>query len=90
MAVLSKITLPDGTTYDFKDSISGYTSNTGTITKISTTAPLSGGASSGEVTLSIGAASSTAAGTLSSAYFTLLSKLNAHISFDSRGNIMFT
>lgn len=90
MANITQIKLPDGTAYNIKDDISGYTSNTGTITKISTTAPLSGGATSGEVTLSIGAASTNSAGTLSSAYFTLLSKLDAHISFDTNGYIMFT
>lgn len=38
MANLSAIKLPNGTTYNLKDSISGYTTNTGTITKIQTTA----------------------------------------------------
>jgi len=32
--VISKITLPDGTTYNIQDNTSGYTSNTGTISKI--------------------------------------------------------
>lgn len=90
MAVLKKITLPNGTTYDIKDDVSGYTSNVGTITGITTTAPLSGSGTSGSVALSIAAASGNADGTLSSAFFTLLSSLNAHISFDSSGNIMFT
>lgn len=31
MAVISKITTPDGVTYDIKDSVSGYTTNTGTV-----------------------------------------------------------
>ena len=38
MADVSKIKLPNGTTYDIKDTVSGYTTNTGTITKIQTTA----------------------------------------------------
>lgn len=38
MADVSKIKLPNGTTYDIKDTVSGYTKNTGTITKIQTTA----------------------------------------------------
>ena len=38
MADVSKIKLPDGTTYDIKDTVSGYTKNTGTITKVQTTA----------------------------------------------------
>ena len=38
MANLSQIKLPNGTTYDIKDSISGYTTNTGTITQVKTTA----------------------------------------------------
>ena len=38
MADVSKIKLPNGTTYDIKDTTSGYTKNTGTITKIQTTA----------------------------------------------------
>lgn len=43
MADISKIKLPDGTTYNVKDSVSGYTSNTGTVTKVSTGAGLTGG-----------------------------------------------
>lgn len=38
MADISKITLPDGSTYDIVDKKSGYTKNTGTITKVKTTA----------------------------------------------------
>ena len=38
MANISAIKLPSGTTYNIKDSISGYTTNTGTITKVQTTA----------------------------------------------------
>lgn len=38
MADVSKIKLPSGTTYNIKDTVSGYTTNTGTITKIQTTA----------------------------------------------------
>lgn len=38
MADVSKIKLPNGTTYDIKDNVSGYTTNTGTITKVQTTA----------------------------------------------------
>lgn len=38
MADVSKIKLPSGTTYNIKDTISGYTTNTGTITKVQTTA----------------------------------------------------
>ena len=38
MANISAIKLPSGTTYDIKDSISGYTTNTGTITQVKTTA----------------------------------------------------
>ena len=38
MADVSKIKLPSGTTYNIKDIISGYTTNTGTITKVQTTA----------------------------------------------------
>lgn len=38
MADISAIKLPSGTTYNLKDTISGYTTNTGTITKIQTTA----------------------------------------------------
>ena len=38
MANLSQIKLPNGTTYNIKDSISGYTTNTGTITQVKTTA----------------------------------------------------
>lgn len=38
MANLSAIKLPNGTTYNLKDSVSGYTTNTGTITKVQTTA----------------------------------------------------
>ena len=38
MADVSKIKLPSGTTYNIKDTVSGYTKNTGTITKIQTTA----------------------------------------------------
>ena len=38
MADVSKIKLPNGTTYNIKDTTSGYTTNTGTITKIQTTA----------------------------------------------------
>ena len=34
MANISKIKTPDGTTYNVKDSVSGYTTNTGTITGI--------------------------------------------------------
>ena len=37
MANVSAIKLPNGNTYTIKDSISGYTTNTGTITKVSTT-----------------------------------------------------
>lgn len=35
MAVISKITTPDGVVYDIKDSVSGYTTNTGTVTGVS-------------------------------------------------------
>lgn len=38
MANISQIKLPNNTTYDIKDNVSGYTTNTGTITKIQTTA----------------------------------------------------
>lgn len=38
MANISKIKTPDGTTYNVKDSVSGYTTNTGTITSVKTTA----------------------------------------------------
>ena len=38
MANLSAIKLPNGTTYNLKDTVSGYTTNTGTITKVQTTA----------------------------------------------------
>lgn len=38
MADVSKIKLPSGTTYNIKDTVSGYTTNTGTITKVQTTA----------------------------------------------------
>lgn len=38
MANITKIKLPDGGTYDVKDTVSGYTSNTGTITSVKTTA----------------------------------------------------
>ena len=38
MADVSKIKLPSGTTYNIKDTVSGYTKNTGTITGIKTTA----------------------------------------------------
>jgi len=38
MANISAIKLPSGNTYNIKDSISGYTTNTGTITKVQTTA----------------------------------------------------
>lgn len=38
MANISAIKLPNGTTYTIKDTISGYTTNTGTITKVQTTA----------------------------------------------------
>lgn len=38
MANISAIKLPNGTTYNIKDSISGYTTNTGTITQVKTTA----------------------------------------------------
>ena len=38
MAQISQVKLPSGTTYDIKDSISGYTTNTGTITQVKTTA----------------------------------------------------
>ncbi len=38
MANLSAIKLPNGVTYNLKDSVSGYTTNTGTITKVQTTA----------------------------------------------------
>lgn len=38
MANISSIKLPNGTTYNLKDTVSGYTTNTGTITKIQTTA----------------------------------------------------
>ena len=34
MANISKIKTPDGTTYNLKDSISGYTTNTGTVTSV--------------------------------------------------------
>lgn len=32
MANVDKVILPDGTEYNFKDSVSGYTTNTGTVT----------------------------------------------------------
>jgi hypothetical protein len=35
---ISQIKLPNGSTYDIKDNTSGYTSNTGTITSVKTTA----------------------------------------------------
>ena len=35
---ISQIKLPNGSTYDIKDNTSGYTSNTGTITQVKTTA----------------------------------------------------
>ena len=35
---ISQIKLPNGSTYDIKDNISGYTNNTGTITSVKTTA----------------------------------------------------
>ena len=35
MADISKIKLPSGTTYNIKDTVSGYTTNTGTITGVS-------------------------------------------------------
>ena len=38
MTNISAIKLPNGTTYSLKDSISGYTTNTGTITQVKTTA----------------------------------------------------
>ena len=38
MADVSKIKLPSGTTYNIKDTVSGYTKNTGTITSVKTTA----------------------------------------------------
>ena len=38
MANISAIKLPNNETYNLKDSISGYTTNTGTITKVQTTA----------------------------------------------------
>lgn len=38
MANVSQIKLPDGISYNIKDSISGYTNNIGTITKVQTTA----------------------------------------------------
>ena len=38
MANISAIKLPNGTAYNIKDSISGYTTNTGTITQVKTTA----------------------------------------------------
>ena len=43
MANITKITASDGVTYDIKDTISGYTSNTGTVTSIATGAGLTGG-----------------------------------------------
>lgn len=38
MANISSIKLPNGITYNLKDNISGYTTNTGTITSVKTTA----------------------------------------------------
>lgn len=35
---ISQIKLPNGSTYDIEDNISGYTNNTGTITSVKTTA----------------------------------------------------
>lgn len=35
MADVSKVKLPDGTEFNFKDTVSGYTTNTGTITGVS-------------------------------------------------------
>lgn len=43
MANISKIKLPNGTTYNLKDTVSGYTTNTGTVTKVSTGKGLTGG-----------------------------------------------
>lgn len=34
MADISKVKLPNGTTYNIKDTVSGYTTNTGTITEV--------------------------------------------------------
>ncbi len=34
MAEISQVKLPNGTTYDIKDNISGYTTNTGTVTSV--------------------------------------------------------
>lgn len=78
MAEISAIKLPNGNTYNVKDVISGYTKNTGTITGISTSAPLSGSGTSGSVSLSISAASTTARGTMSSAHYTYVSELQTN------------
>lgn len=66
MADVSKIKLPDGTTYDIKDTASGYTNNTGTVTSVAvsggTGISISGSpiTSNGTITVSHGDTSSQA------------------------------
>lgn len=51
MANITQIKLPDGSAYNIKDNISGYTSNIGTITGVTGGTGLSGSGTSGAVTI---------------------------------------
>lgn len=53
MADISKIKLPNGNTYNIKDTVSGYTTNTGTVTSITTGTGLTGGTISSSGTVSL-------------------------------------
>lgn len=53
MADISKIKLPNGTTYNIKDTISGYTTNTGTVTTVTAGIGLTGGSISTSGTIAL-------------------------------------
>ena len=62
MAIIDRIKLPDGVTYDIQDTISGYTTNTGTVTSVVGGTGLNGGTitSSGTLSVKYGTSANTA------------------------------
>ena len=69
----------------------GATANVGDITEVGTTAPLTGGGTSGSVTIAINPATTTAAGSMSSADKTKLDRLERQIELiDSLNDVTYT
>lgn len=86
MADISKVQLPSGNTYDIVDKKSGYTKNTGTITGVTAGSGLSGGSTSGSVTLNH--SNSITAGTIGSSSASQGSTIAIpYATYDSNGHI---